>query len=110
MTVYLLHFSSPISPDHTAQHYLGSTDNLSRRLAEHRAGRGARLCEVALERGIGFVLARTWTGDRRTERKLKRRKEGPRLCPICNRRHEQPHLFLDARLDFRLDELDPLPY
>lgn len=33
--------------------------------------------------GIPFVLARTWEGDRQLERRLKRRKGAPRLCPIC---------------------------
>ena len=79
-TVYLLHFEHR---HHHAGHYLGSTDNLQRRLAQHRAGRGARLIEVITAAGIGFELARTWEGDRTLERRLKRRKEGPRLCPIC---------------------------
>lgn len=99
MTVYLLHFTQPISPDHTAQHYMGYTDDLLRRIQEHRAGRGSRLCEVAQERGIGFVLVRTWPGDRRRERQLKRRKEGPRLCPLC--KGDDPNqlsLFLDFDL------------
>jgi predicted GIY-YIG superfamily endonuclease len=82
--VYLLHFDRPISPDHTCQHYMGSADDLERRIKEHRAGQGSRLCEVAKERGIGFVIVRIWQGDRKLERKLKKRKNGPRLCPICN--------------------------
>ena len=96
MTVYLLHFEQPISPDHTAQHYIGFTDDLPRRLEQHRAGAGSRLCEVAKERGIDFVLVRTWEGDRAKERQLKRRKAGPRLCPPCNGSHEgQLSLFLN---------------
>ncbi|MBI3960234.1 MAG: endonuclease [Chloroflexi bacterium] len=99
MCVYLLHFSEPISPDHTAQHYLGSTEDLTRRLAEHRAGAGSRLCEVAKERGIDFVLVRTWQGDRGKERQLKRRKSGPKLCPLCNGNHSgQLSLFFDFSL------------
>lgn len=82
--VYLLHFETRINPDHPCQHYLGSTDDLESRLAEHRAGTGARLPQVALERGIGFVLARTWPGGRERERQLKKWKMGPRLCPVCN--------------------------
>ena len=82
--VYLLHFERPISNRHTTQHYIGYADVLQRRIDAHRAGRGARLVEVAAERGIGFQVARVWRGDRGLERQLKRRKEGPRLCPICN--------------------------
>lgn len=78
--VYLLHFDKPYKH---ARHYLGSTDNLEERLARHLAGNGARLVEVITQAGIGFVVARTWVGGRELERQLKRRKEGPRLCPIC---------------------------
>lgn len=86
MTVYLLHFNRPICPEgHTTQHYLGSTLRpIEERIAEHAAGRGARLCEVAAERGITFRVARTWEGSWVEEQKLKRRHNSPKLCPICN--------------------------
>lgn len=91
--VYLLHFERPIAPGrHTAQHYLGYADDLARRIKAHRRGRYngrstgcAKLCAVAGRRGIGFVVARVWRGDYKLERRLKRRKSGPRLCPICGR-------------------------
>lgn len=81
--VYLIHFERPISDRHTAQHYIGSCSDLESRLAEHVAGAGARLTQVAIERGISFVVVRTWAGGRREERKLKARKNAPKLCPIC---------------------------
>lgn len=80
MTVYLLHF---LQPYHHARHYLGKTDNLEIRLAEHRSGQGARLTQVTRQAGISFVLARTWEGGRDLERKLKRWHKSPDLCPIC---------------------------
>lgn len=87
-TIYLLHFSAPIAPGrHTAQHYLGYADDLSARVVAHMAGAGARLTQVARERGLTFVVVRTWEGDRQLERQLKNRHEGRRLCPICNGRH-----------------------
>lgn len=99
MCVYLLHFTRRISDHHTTQHYIGYTQDLAGRLAEHRAGAGSRLCEVAKERGIDFVLVRTWQGDRGKERELKRRKAGPRLCPLCNGDHSgQLSLFFDFSL------------
>jgi hypothetical protein len=61
--VYLLHFSQPIAPGHPCQHYIGFANDPWMRLEEHRAGRGARLCQVALERNIGFDLVRLWPGD-----------------------------------------------
>ena len=89
MTVYLLHFSGPIAPGrHTARHYLGFADDLGPRVNAHAHGQGARLTQVAKERGLTFTVARVWEdGDRALERRLKRRHEAPRLCPICNGKH-----------------------
>ncbi len=84
--VYLLHFHAQIAPGrHTCQHYIGfaKIKDFAERIEEHRSGRGARLTQVAHERGIGFTLAHVWYGDRRFERRLKNRKMAPRMCPIC---------------------------
>jgi predicted GIY-YIG superfamily endonuclease len=78
--VYLLHF---VKPYWHARHYLGYTANLERRIEEHRHGVGARLAQVCAEHGIGFVIARTWPGGRELERRLKRQKNSPKLCPLC---------------------------
>jgi hypothetical protein len=56
---------------------------LDGRLAEHAAGRGARLMAVIAEAGIGWTLARTWEGSRTRERQLKRQGGASRRCPIC---------------------------
>jgi predicted GIY-YIG superfamily endonuclease len=83
-TVYLLHLERPLSPGHTAQHYTSWADDLAARLADHAAGRGARFTQVALERGIGWELVRTWEGATRAdERRKKRGAHGMRLCPLC---------------------------
>jgi predicted GIY-YIG superfamily endonuclease len=83
--VYLLHFLKPIAPGkHTTQHYVGCSDNLAQRIEQHRNGTGARLCAVAKERGIGFVVARVWEGGKAEERRIKGWKNAPRLCPICS--------------------------
>ena len=79
-TVYLLHFDRPY--EH-ARHYTGWTADLAARLEEHRTGRGARLLAVAREAGIGWTLARTWTGDRARERQLKNEGGASRRCPEC---------------------------
>jgi hypothetical protein len=41
------------------------------RLDQHRKGTGARLTQVVREAGISWVVARTWRGGKRLERKLK---------------------------------------
>lgn len=83
MTVYLIHLSSPIGHAH---HYLGWTkaDTVEERSAKHKSGCGARLLAVANELGIDYSVVRTWTGDRKLERKLKNGKNSPLLCPVCN--------------------------
>ena len=86
MTVYLLHFQTKY---HHAGHYLGSTNSLKKRLAEHKSGHGARLMAVVSDAGIGFELARTWDGGRTLEKKLKQQKNGKRLCPICQKTEAQ---------------------
>jgi predicted GIY-YIG superfamily endonuclease len=79
--IYLLHFSSAY---HHARHYVGFTTDLASRLDAHQRGDGARLLEVIGAAGIGFELARTWSGTRHDERAIKNRKAAPRLCPTCN--------------------------
>jgi len=78
--VYLLHFNKKY---HHAGHYIGTANDICKRLHQHNHGRGARLMQVISEAGITFLLARTWEGGRQLERQLKNRHEAPRLCPIC---------------------------
>lgn len=79
-TVYLIHFERPY--EH-ARHYTGWTSDLDARLTEHQAGRGARLMSVIRDAGIGWTLARTWTGTRSRERQLKVQGGASRHCPAC---------------------------
>ena len=79
--MYLLHFDQPYKH---ARHYVGWTArNVKRRLAEHEAGRGARLLAVVREAGIGWQLARMWPGSRARERQIKRQGGHARKCPLC---------------------------
>lgn len=83
-TVYLIHFLTPLAH---ARHYLGYTqaESVDQRMERHLNGTGARLLQVARERGVKFEIVRTWEGEGRTfERKLKNRKNAPKLCPVCN--------------------------
>ena len=79
-TIYLLHFERPYRH---ARHYLGWTSDVPARLAEHAAGRGARLVAVINAAGIGWTLARTWPGTRTRERALKNQGGASRRCPLC---------------------------
>lgn len=87
--VYLLHFSAPVHPFRPARHYIGWTSEekgAEGRLQDHQTGQGARITAAASGRGISFIIARTWKGSRRFERRLKCRKNAPRLCPLCSPR------------------------
>lgn len=82
--VYLIHFETPI---HHARHYMGWTNDLDKRLEDHRIGNGSAsklMAEVA-RLGINWSVVRTWPMTTRLdERRLKARHEGPKFCPICN--------------------------
>ena len=78
--VYLLHFHSKLRH---AQHYLGYAEDVEERLKRHRSGGGAKLIRALKDKGIDFELVRIWEGGRTLERKLKKQKNGPKLCPIC---------------------------
>ncbi len=85
MLVYLLHFERPLSH---ARHYIGSTPEhcLSRRMAEHANGTGAKLTAAVARAKIPMTLARLWySPDRRLERKLKAQRNAKTLCPICTK-------------------------
>jgi hypothetical protein len=81
-TIYLLHLDPPYKH---ARHYLGwaGPGNLGSRLAHHAAGSGANLLVYAAKAGGSWTLARTWAGDRRLERRIKRRGGAARVCPVC---------------------------
>ncbi len=91
-TVYLLHFDPPyVAPigntgrDKVAGHYLGSTSgDVAERLAVHVAGQGSPLVRAAVAAGCNVTVARTWPGSKQDERRLKRRRNGRLLCPVCN--------------------------
>lgn len=82
--VYLLHLDKPLPNSPHNRHYIGWCKDLAVRVQAHQTGHGSRFMAVAKGAGIGFVIARVWRGDRRFERKLKDRKNAPRLCPLCS--------------------------
>ena len=79
----LLHFDRKI---HGAQHYLGYSVHITRRLRQHLHGAGARLVRQALRAGITVELVRVWTTDnRKQERALKKTRTPKSYCPKCCR-------------------------
>lgn len=86
-SVYLLCFAPGIRRDERAnvRHYCGFTEQTPEaRLAEHLAGRGSPLVAAVVRAGIDVELVRTWPDESRTfERRLKRRRNLPDLCPRC---------------------------
>jgi hypothetical protein len=96
--VYLLCFRDPTTGQHRplqgqgcrgqyAGHYWGWTQDLIRRIAQHRnpawTGSG-RLVQVALEAGLSFELAwLEYPATRGRERRLKNQGSAYRRCPLC---------------------------
>jgi predicted GIY-YIG superfamily endonuclease len=118
--VYLIHLAQPLAPGlHTCRHYCGSAEDIDARFALHLAGRGARLLEVAIERNIDFWIVRVWPcppdDARLLEKRLKRRKQGPALCPLCANERKRQRLQLGFswcnpmydRLQFTLADVEP---
>ena len=70
-----------------AGHYWGWTDNLIRRIGEHRNPRwreAGRLVQVALAAGLTFELAwLEYPATRGRERRLKNQGSAYRRCPLC---------------------------
>jgi hypothetical protein len=73
--------SNALTNSRQIQHW---TLDLPARLVDHAAGRGARLMQVVGEQGIGWQLARIWTGPRARERSLKGSGGAARRCPVCH--------------------------
>jgi hypothetical protein len=117
--LYILHFTSLIgNPANTralAGHYTGWTYDPEERDAKHRAGEGAALTRAAVERGVDWTMYVLGPGAWGAEKALKRLKAGPRLCPICGRRHPRGQLhvvsvYQQLALDLAVDPFDvPAP-
>jgi hypothetical protein len=96
--VYLLCFRDPTTGQHQplqgngcrgqyAGHYWGWTDDLLRRIHQHRNPRWrgpGRLVQVALQAGLTFELAwLEYPATRGRERRLKNQGSAYRRCPLC---------------------------
>ncbi len=87
-SVYLLCFGDEglhVTGNRYARHYIGWTEGeVDVRVDVHLAGQGSPLVRAAVDAGCAVELTRVWAdADRHFERKLKRRREAPRLCPAC---------------------------
>jgi hypothetical protein len=86
--VYLLHLLRPLrslSGSYEWGHYTGwaKSGNLIARLDAHERGRGAKFTRIARQAGCTWILARTWQGDTKLERKIKKQGGASRCCPAC---------------------------
>jgi hypothetical protein len=100
MLTYLLHFSQKIgNPNNSlamAQHYLGWSVDVLKRLREHLtvySKASAIVWAARNEYHVDITLVRVWPGNWHTEKWLKGRRHGPDLCTCCN-----PHWERHARV------------
>jgi putative endonuclease len=86
--VYILHFSAPLgnldNSKAQASHYIGWAEDVQARIAQHRAGTGARITRAAVERGIELILVAVVPAPVSFEKYLKARKATPCFCSICS--------------------------
>lgn len=79
--VYLLHFDTPLCH---AEHYVGSTTNLLKRLQQHATLKTTPILKATKK----WSVERIWQGSpkaiREAERQIKRQKNGPAFCPLCS--------------------------
>jgi predicted GIY-YIG superfamily endonuclease len=98
--VYLLRFHQPVGSGRKfVKYYLGycADQRLDQRLAEHRAGQGARLVAAAIQLSIDFELVRLWpNATRQDERRLKRQHNHRRFDPTVNPPRSKHHDDLSA--------------
>lgn len=103
--IYQYHLDAPLNDRKPSRHYTGFCESgrLAERDATHHKGvrhahnqngelvatGAARFLQVAVERGIGFHLVRTWRGTRDDERRLKRNGHAADMCPLCRARPRQ---------------------
>ena len=84
--LYILHFHKAYKH---AKHYQGITNDIDRRILEHRQGQGARLTKVLKDNGISFDYAvigeyLTYSEAKAREKHLKTCYKKPsRYCPMC---------------------------
>lgn len=81
--VYLIELERPLPGKKQSRFYLGSTNDLARRLEQHRTGKGSPMLKRAAELGIGYkrIYWKQYQDERRARRleaQLKRRKHNVR--------------------------------
>ena len=88
--IYLRHFSQKLGTEkHSAQHYLGYSENVENRFKLHQNGIGAAITRACVERGIPIQISKVDEGDRDKERMIKKRKINFAVyCPICRTNHK----------------------
>lgn len=84
--VYVIHTERKLA--NHAQHYVGATDNLLRRLVQHAKGQGACITRAFKEQGIAWRVASVYVMEHRTqyqcERRIKRQKQYNPFCGMCS--------------------------
>ena len=65
------------------RHYVGYTDDLARRIEQHRAGEGAEFLKRANEQGITWMVVRVWMDADRDKEKSVKGMSARIVCPVC---------------------------
>lgn len=82
--VYLLHFEPALRH---ARHYMGSAEDVEKRVQQHLCGQGSPLVKAAALAGCKVTVVRVWKGGgRELEAKLKNIQHNADYCPVCRKK------------------------
>lgn len=83
-TVYLLHLDTPLSSGQ--QHYTGWTQDLGRRIYDHRHNGSASsgVCRKARREGVGFTVAAIVEGATKRDERVVQSLPKRYFCPMCD--------------------------
>ncbi len=104
---YLIHFDKPVGGS-KAQHYLGFSTDLQRRVASHRASTTSGLTGRANRAGIPWRVVRVWRDADLDSEKALKRLGGVNLCPICSKMISRSSVKSKSRGERSENEMVPL--
>jgi predicted GIY-YIG superfamily endonuclease len=88
---YVIHFHEKY--EH-AEHYVGATYSLRKRLERHARGQGSPLLRACKEEGIIWTVSVLFTPGFETEQFLKRQNNTKRYCPLCGGEKVPPEALI----------------
>lgn len=86
--VYILHFKKGINHELSkkygdSKHYVGCSENIYRRVGQHRDGTGSVITKYLLKEGVDFFVAAMFPGETYAVEAMITKLGATSFCPIC---------------------------